>query len=113
MVFGSKGCGKTSLLHALVGQVPASSGEGDDLRGDYTAVGTVTLPPTTEKTLVLKEMGLEATKQLLSEQEGGLGFNEYDVAAFLFDSSDPRSFHEIQKLMLQVRTFGLKPKDDS
>lgn len=102
MVFGGKGSGKTSLLHALIGYNASEGSQENDFKGDRVAVGSVSLPPSLEKTLVMKEMGYEATTKLLEQADNGLDLEEVDVAAFLFDSSNPSSFYEAQRLMLQV-----------
>lgn len=99
MVLGSTGCGKTSLLKGLVGQ---ANSETEDAKGDYVAVSSISLPSAGDKTLVLQEVGVEAAKKLLKEPVDESKFDNVDVAAFVFDSSDPKSFHEAQKLVLQV-----------
>ncbi|CAD7698024.1 unnamed protein product [Ostreobium quekettii] len=103
LVFGSKGCGKTSLLRGLVGS-SAPTAQGLEAGHNYVAVASVTSPQFGERTLVLKEVGPEAASALLKQDGEGGPLEAVDVAAFVFDGNDAKSFAEAQSLMLQVST---------
>ncbi|CAD7702961.1 unnamed protein product [Ostreobium quekettii] len=110
LVFGAKGSGKTSLLRGLVGAGSPSS-QGLEPNHDYVAVASVASPQHGQKTLVLREVGSEAAAKLLKEappeagsQPEGTHLEAADVAVFVFDGNDAKSFAEAQGLMLQAST---------
>ena len=69
---------------------------------DYVAIASVPTPQFGDRTLVLKEVGQDAAGQLLKEPEANPELEAADVAAFVFDGNDPKSFNDAQNLMLQV-----------
>lgn len=106
-VFGSKGCGKSTFLKALVGpdemqKVQENNGinEGDD----YIAVDLVSLNNSSSKTLVLHEANPAQTEQLLDDVETAerVNLESIDVAVFLYSADNAKSFLEAKRLMLQI-----------
>ncbi|KAI3861215.1 hypothetical protein MKX03_016637 [Papaver bracteatum] len=100
-VFGPKGAGKSSLLNSFVGR--PSSEAYSPTTTECFATNTVNHLGGNKKTLILREIPEDGVKRLLSSKESLAGC---DVAIFVHDSSDEKSWKRATELLVDVATHG-------
>ncbi|XP_026453184.1 mitochondrial Rho GTPase 1-like isoform X1 [Papaver somniferum] len=100
-VFGPKGAGKSSLLNSFVGR--PSSDAYSPTTTECFATNTVNHLGGNKKTLILREIPEDGVKRLLSSKES---LADCDVAIFVHDSSDEKSWKRATELLVDVATHG-------
>ncbi|XP_062143938.1 mitochondrial Rho GTPase 2 [Alnus glutinosa] len=99
-VFGPKSAGKSSLLNSLLGR-PFSKINSTD--GERYAANVVDKLGGSKKTLILREIPEDGVKKFLSNKEF---LAACDVAVFVYDSSDEKSWKRSKELLLDVARHG-------
>ncbi|KAK9829241.1 hypothetical protein WJX72_004718 [[Myrmecia] bisecta] len=99
-VFGAAGAGKTAVLEGLVAQPHPL--KRPKAQRSMMAVGQVERKEGPPATLIMRELDEAATSKLLNASNRAEQLAAADVAAFVFDSSDPASFRTAQRLILEV-----------
>ncbi|KAI3927858.1 hypothetical protein MKW98_023459 [Papaver atlanticum] len=100
-VFGPKGSGKSSLLNSFLGR-PFSEAYSPTTTERF-ATNTVDHLGGNKKTLILREIPEDGVKRLLSSKES---LAECDVAIFVHDSSDEKSWKRATELLVDVAGHG-------
>ncbi|KAI4301263.1 hypothetical protein L6164_034557 [Bauhinia variegata] len=100
-VFGSKNAGKSTLLHSLLGR-PFSSDNTPTTVEQY-AVNVVEMIGGSRKTLILREIPEGRVTEILSEKNF---LAACDVAVFVYDSSNERSWKRSRELLEEVARQG-------
>jgi Ras family protein T1 len=100
LVFGPKSAGKSSLLNSLLGRPFFKN---DSTTGERYAVNVVDQLGRSKKILILREIPDDGVKQNLSNKEF---LAACDVAVFVYDSSDEKSWKRSKELMLEVARHG-------
>ncbi|KAI3975789.1 hypothetical protein MKX01_023215 [Papaver californicum] len=100
-VFGPKGAGKSSLLNSFLGR-PFSEAYSPTTT-EHFATNTVDHLGGNKKTLILREIPEDGVKRLLSSKES---LAECDVAIFVHDSSDEKSWKRATELLVDVAGHG-------
>ncbi|KAI3857149.1 hypothetical protein MKW98_010563 [Papaver atlanticum] len=100
-VFGPKGAGKSSLLNSFVGR-PFSEAYSPSTTECFST-NTVDHLGGNKKTLILREIPEDGVKRLLSSKES---LADCDVAIFVYDSSDEKSWKRANELLVDVATHG-------
>lgn len=100
-VFGPKGAGKSSLLNSFLGR-PFSEAYSPTTTERF-ATNTVDHLGGNKKTLILREIPEDGVKRLLSSKES---LAECDVAIFVHDSSDEKSWKRATELLVDVAGHG-------
>ncbi|RZC52368.1 hypothetical protein C5167_020794 [Papaver somniferum] len=100
-VFGPKGAGKSSLLNSFLGR-PFSEAYSPTTTERF-ATNTVDHLGGNKKTLILREIPEDGVKRLLSSKES---LAECDVAIFVHDSSDEKSWKRATELLADVAGHG-------
>ncbi|XP_038709777.1 mitochondrial Rho GTPase 2 [Tripterygium wilfordii] len=101
LVFGPKSAGKSALLNSFLGR--PFSDHYIPTTGEHYATNIIDQLGGTKKTLILREIPEDRTKRFLSNKEV---LATYDVALFLYDSSDEHSWKRSKKLLLEVARQG-------
>ncbi|KAJ6794867.1 putative mitochondrial Rho GTPase 1 [Iris pallida] len=100
-VFGPKNAGKSALLNSLIGR--NFSTRYTVTTSERFAANFVELPGGIKKTLVMREVPEDSVNDLLSSKES---LAPCDIAVFVHDSSDERSWKKAKELLLQVASHG-------
>lgn len=99
-VFGPKSAGKSSLLNSLLGR-PFSII--NSTNGEHYAANVVDKLGGSTKTLILREIPEDGVRKFLSNKDF---LAACDVAVFVFDSSDEKSWKRSRELLLDVARHG-------
>lgn len=100
-VFGQKNAGKSALLNAFIGRTFSESYPPKST--EQFAANMVELPGGVKKTLIMREIPEDQVKILLSNKES---LASCDIAVFVHDSSDEKSWKKATELLLQVASHG-------
>ncbi|KAG6703647.1 hypothetical protein I3842_07G094800 [Carya illinoinensis] len=99
-VFGPRSAGKSSLLNSLLGR-PLS--KINSATGEHYAANVVDQHGGCKRTLLLREIPEDGVKKFLSNREF---LAACDVAVFVYDSSDEKSWKSTKELLLDVARHG-------
>eukprot|EP00123_Amoebidium_parasiticum_P016428 comp23425_c0_seq1/m.38972 comp23425_c0_seq1/g.38972 ORF comp23425_c0_seq1/g.38972 comp23425_c0_seq1/m.38972 type:complete len:643 (-) comp23425_c0_seq1:268-2196(-) len=103
-VFGAKGSGKTTLLRSLAGKEPRLLAQYTSTTREQTAVGAVSIKGS-EKYLTLRE--IPANGKDLEVLRSEKRMEDCDIAAFLYDASDPQSFGYVAELQRSMGSMQI------
>ncbi|XP_035551604.1 mitochondrial Rho GTPase 2-like isoform X1 [Juglans regia] len=109
-VFGPRSAGKSSLLNSLLGSNAFTAHSNyrplskiNSATGEHYAANVVDQHGGCKRTLLLREIPEDGAKKFLSNQEF---LAACDVAVFVYDSSDEKSWKSTKELLLNVARHG-------
>ncbi|PRQ26120.1 putative small GTPase superfamily, EF-hand domain pair [Rosa chinensis] len=105
-VFGPKNAGKSAIINSFIERPFSKSGT--TTTGERWAVNAVDEIGGNKKTLVLREIPEDEVKKLLSKKNS---LAACDVAVFVYDSSDERSWKRSKELLAEVARKGDESED--